>query len=69
MSKKIMIKRDQGWEASPPLCRNCDYFLNGGMRSHPKAGYFPHMCGMGQFNTTPYSVCDKWTAKGEVLAA
>jgi hypothetical protein len=65
--KKAKAKIEQGYEAAPPLCRNCDWFENGGLRPHPKTGYVPHRCGLGKFNTSAYAVCDKWTSKGEVI--
>jgi hypothetical protein len=65
--RKTKAKAEQNWEASPPLCRSCEFFLNGGLRPHPKTGFVSHRCALGKFNTSPYSICDRWTSKGEVL--
>lgn len=64
---KRATRAEQGFESSPPLCRNCDWFANGGMRPAPKTGFAPHRCTLGSFNVQTFSVCDKWTNKGETI--
>jgi hypothetical protein len=70
VGKAADAKAAQDWESSPPSCRTCDHFLNGGAYriADPVWRKRPHKCALGGFNTQPYSVCQKWTHKGEVLA-
>lgn len=70
MGKSADAKGAQDWEASPPLCRNCDHFLNGGHYPVMVGGKLrkkPSTCALGNFNTNPHSVCQKWEQKGEKL--
>lgn len=66
MSLRNSAKIEQGFELKPPACHSCVHFAI--KRARNISQTYPR-CMLGDFVTTPHSICDRWQSKqGEVIA-
>lgn len=64
---KTVFRRKYNYEASPPRCGNCTYFLQR-CKGNDVADAHPPFCNKGKFTVSALGICDAWEGRrGEQL--
>jgi len=59
------MRKIMGYECRPPTCGSCVMYIEGFTKGRL---HYRAKCSMGEFDTSHYSICDKWTSKsGDII--